>query len=262
MNNRKKLLKISLFILITASTILISIWIASCLNSCTTCQPGFMFQHLTIGPLTLAALADSINPCALAVLMILLEGLMLIRKNILKTGFAFIAGIFVSYLLIGLGLLTGFQLIKNAALFHQIVAVLAIIVGLLNIKDYFWYGKLIKMEIPMAWRPKLGSTIQKATHPLIAFLIGIVVSFFELPCTGGPYLFALGLLKESHLKLPWLLYYNLLFILPLIVIVLLVFYSYVRIERTEEWRKRNIKLFHLVGGIVMLGLGTWLISIG
>ncbi|GAH13541.1 unnamed protein product, partial [marine sediment metagenome] len=114
------------------------------------------------------------------------------------------------------------------------------------------------------WRPRLGQTIQKATQPLIAFGIGVLVSFFELPCTGGPYLFALGLLKGEVLTgstVLSLLYYNLVFVLPLLIIVFAVHFSYVKIELTENWRKKNIKLLHLISGIILLGLGTWLLII-
>lgn len=214
--------KTALFVLIIAAVAIIAIFLARLYQPCETCEAGYASGQAGFWALTLAALADSINPCALAVLMILLEGLVLIRKSIVKVGLSFVFGIFFAYFLIGIGLLSSFTVINNAQIFHLIVAILAILVGISNIKDFFWYGLLFKTEIPLKWRPKLGQTIQKATQPLIAFGIGVIVSFFELPCTGGPYLFALGLLKGEVLTSSTifsLMYYNLLFVLPLLIIM-------------------------------------------
>ena len=260
--NKSKLFKIISFLLIVTATIFLVLWLTQLFQPCYQCDTGFTFSQGGFWTLTLAALTDSINPCALAVLLILIEGLILIRRSVLKIGLSFIGGIYLAYLLIGLGLFSGFELIKNIQFFHQVIGGLAILVGILNIKDYFWYGKFFLMEIPTSWRPKMGSFIQRAGQPAIAFLTGMIISLFELPCTGGPYIFALGLLKDESLQLtvlPYLLYYNFLFVLPLLVIILTVYFSYVKIERIEQLRKRNIKLLHLVGGIVMLGLGVWLI---
>ncbi len=256
------LIKSALFVLVTL-VIMAGVYLIT--KACALgyqCQVPYQINGQGFWPFTLAALTDSINPCALAVLMILLEGLVLIRQRVLTTGFAFIFGIFTSYLLIGLGLISGLNFIQNTELFHIVVAVIAILVGLFNLKDYFWYGKLFRMEIPINWRPKMGQFLSKATGPAVAFLVGLVVSAFELPCTGGPYLFALGILKGESLMsttLPYLIYYNLIFVLPLIIIVLAVHFSYLKIEKTEEWRKQNIKLLHLITGIVMIGLGSWLL---
>jgi cytochrome c biogenesis protein CcdA len=261
--NRLKLVKIISFLLIVVTTVFLALWLTQLLQPSYYCKTGFSFSQGGFYTLTLAALADSINPCALAVLLILLEGLVLIKRSVFKVGLSFVGGIYLAYLLIGLGLFSGFELIKDGQLFHQIIGGLAILVGILNIKDFFWYGKLFRMEIPTNWRPKMGSLIQRANQPVIAFLMGMVVSLFELPCTGGPYLFALGLLKGESLQLtvlPYLLYYNFLFILPLLIVILTVYCSYVRIEKIDQLRKKNIKLLHLIGGIVILGLGIWLIA--
>lgn len=256
------LIKLALFILTTLVIMAGVYLITKTYASTYQCQVTYQISSQGFWPFTLAALTDSINPCALAVLMILLEGLILIRQRILVTGFAFIFGIFLSYFLIGLGLVSGLNFIQNTDLFYIIVAAIAILVGLFNLKDYFWYGKIFHMEIPINWRPKMGQFLNRATGPAIAFLTGFIVSAFELPCTGGPYLFALGILKGESLintTLPYLIYYNFIFTLPLILIVLAVHFSYLKIEKTEKWRKKNIKLLHLITGIVMIGLGCWLL---
>lgn len=216
----------------------------------------------TLPVITGAAFVDSINPCAIAVLLILLETLILTggRNRALKVGLSFIFGLYLAYLIFGIGLFSVLSFRSLAPYLHKAIGGLAILVGLLNIKDFFFYGKGFLMEIPRSWRPTLGSILRKAISPVGAFLIGFLVCLFELPCTGGPYIFALGILAKQTTKslaLLILLYYNLIFVLPLLLITGLVYFGYSTVERATEWKEKNIKLLHLIAGIIMFGLGIW-----
>jgi len=217
----------------------------------------------TFPVITGAAFVDSINPCAIAVLLILLATLLATgnKKKALKTGAAFILALYLTYFILGIGLIGVLNLSGFASVFHQFIGILAIIIGIFNIKDFFWYGGGgFAMEIPRAWRPKLKEMLGKATSPISAFLIGIVVTLFELPCTGGPYMFVLGLLSQN---MPWvkvipiLLYYNLVFVLPLIILNVLIYFGYSSVEGTQTWKEKNIRILHLVAGIIMVVLGIW-----
>lgn len=229
------------------------------------CLPPFIIDRFSWWGITGAALVDSINPCAIAVLLILLETLLLSegRKKSLLIGGVFILAIYLSYFVLGIGLSSLISLAPYASLLHVAIGFLAVLVGLANIKDYFWYGKMFVMEIPRAWRPRLGQIIHHATNPYSVFLIGVVVTLFELPCTGGPYLFATGLMARMPLvtRIFYLLYYNFLFVLPLIVIMLAIYFGFSSIEKTSAWRERNLKLLHLIAGVIMLGLGIYLLLI-
>lgn len=208
-----------------------------------------------------AAIVDSINPCAIAVLLILISGLLVSenKKRALKAGLAFTLSIYIIYFLFGLGLFSALQYSGLATLFYKIIGVIAILIGLANIKDYFWYGGAgFVMEIPRKWRPTLKKLLHSVTSPLGAFLIGFVVCLFELPCTGGPYIFILGLLAEKATRtaaIPILLVYNLFFILPLILITLLLYVGKATVESTTRWKDANIRILHLIAGIVMTLLG-------
>lgn len=208
-----------------------------------------------------AAVVDSINPCAIAVLLILLSGLLLNedKRGALKGGLAFVASIYISYLVFGLGLFSALKITGLSSWFYKVVGLLAILIGLANLKDYFWYGGGgFVMEIPRSWRPRLKGFLSTITSPVGAFAAGFAVTLFELPCTGGPYLFILGLLAEKTtrlLALPILLLYNFVFVLPLLLIIFLVYKGYTSIEKTHEWKERNIRNLHLAAGIVMLVLG-------
>ncbi|MFH1682454.1 MAG: cytochrome c biogenesis CcdA family protein [Candidatus Woesearchaeota archaeon] len=239
-------------------------------------SPKLLIKTLTFLTVTGAAIVDSINPCAIAVLLIMLGALLSaadIRKRLLWTGLAFIFSIYVSYFLFGIGILAALRVTGLSYYFYKTIGVIAILIGLLNIKEYFWYGKVLLMEIPLKWRPRLKKMLSNVTSPAGAFIMGFAVSLFELPCTGGPYLVILGLLAEKTTRwaaMPILLYYNLIFVLPLIIITLVVYFSTKKIKHHQEhkvdatgeierWRQKNIKLLHLIGGLIMFILGVMIL---
>jgi len=227
-------------------------------------------QSLTIPIVVAAAAVDAINPCAFAVLIILMTAALCIqgtcsideKKRALKFAIAFTISIYISYFLMGLGLFSALQAAGISHTFYVIVTVLAVIVGLLNIKDYFWYGKGFLMEVPLSWRPTMKKIIKSATSPFGAFIVGFAVSLFELPCTGGPYIVILGLLAKEvtrEVGILYLLLYNLVFITPLIILSLLVYKGVSTTEKLEKIRQEKIRLLHLIAGLIMLGIAATMI---
>ncbi len=212
-----------------------------------------------------AALVDSINPCAFAVLLILMGVLLATgdKSRALKGGLAFTLSIYISYFLFGLGLFSALQISRLSYWFYKIVGVLAIILGLLNIKDFVWYGGGgFVMEIPRSWRPTLKKLLSSATSPMGAFVIGFVVCLFELPCTGGPYIFILGLLAERSTMLPAipiLLLYNLFFVIPLLLITFVIYAGLRNVKDMNDWKDRNLRELHLIAGLIMLLLGILIV---
>jgi len=210
-----------------------------------------------------AALVDAINPCAFAVLVILMGTVLASgsRRRALVSGLTFTLAIYLSYLAMGLGLYSAVSAVGTTVWIQRIIGILAIVLGLFNIKDAIWYGKGFLMEVPMGWRPRLKQLIQSVTNPLIAFAVGIVVSIFLLPCTSGPYIVIIGMLGTSATfpkAVQWLVYYNLIFILPMIAITLAVYYG-LKPERLEAIRQRRLRLLHAVAGIILLSLGIYLL---
>jgi len=216
-----------------------------------------VMQKLTIPIVIFAAAVDAINPCAFAVLIILMTAALSItdKKRVLKFGLAFTASIYISYFLMGLGLFSALQVSGTSHTFYIIVTILAVIIGLLNIKDYFWYGKGFLMEVPLSWRPAMKKILNSATTPFGAFIAGLAVSLFELPCTGGPYIVILGLLAKEVTRsvgFSYLLLYNLVFISPLIILSIIIYKGLSTTEKLEKIRQEKIKTLHLIAGILML----------
>ena len=209
-----------------------------------------------------AAIVDAINPCAFAVLIILLTTILTNtnRKKALFSGLLFSLSIFISYFLMGLGLYKAIASVELSYIFLKIVAVLAILIGLFNLKDFLWYGKGFLMEVPMSWRPKLKSIITGVTNPIGAFLIGFVVSLFLLPCTSGPYFVILSLLgnQETFYKaIMYLVLYNIIFVTPMVAITSIVYFGF-NPEQAEKFRINKVKILHLIAGILMLSMGIYI----
>ncbi|MBN1385416.1 cytochrome c biogenesis protein [Candidatus Woesearchaeota archaeon] len=221
-------------------------------------------QKLTIPIVVAAAAVDAINPCAFAVLIILMTAALSIanKKRALRFGLAFTVSIYISYFLMGLGLFSALQATGISHAFYIFVSVLAVIVGLLNIKDYFWYGKGFLMEVPLSWRPTMKKILKSTTSPFGAFIAGFAVSLFELPCTGGPYIVILGLLAKEVTRetgILYLLLYNLVFVSPLIILSIILYKGLSTTEKLESIRQNKIRLLHLIAGILMLGIAVVMI---
>jgi cytochrome c biogenesis protein CcdA/glutaredoxin len=210
-----------------------------------------------------AALVDAINPCAFAVLILLVATVISAkgRKGGLYSGLLFSIAIFISYFMMGLGLYKAIGFFNLPKIFSIIIGGVAIIVGIANLKDFFWYGKGFVMEVPFSWRPKMQAIIRNVTSPLGALGAGFLVSLFLLPCTSGPYIVILGLLaqKENLMHTIWMLFiYNLIFVLPMVIITISMYLG-IRAKGLENWRQKNIRLLHLIAGAIMLFIGMYLI---
>ncbi len=219
---------------------------------------------ITIPIVISGALVDAINPCEFAVLILLLTTILVNdnRKKSLQAGLAFSASMFISYYLMGLGLYGVVATAGLSSTFMKIIGVLAILVGLFNLKDYFWYGKGFVMEVPLSWRPTMKKLIRSVTSPIGAFFVGFLVSLFLLPCTSGPYIVVMGMLGNTatfNTALWMLLLYNLIFISPMVLITLGV-YKGLDPKKLEKTRMKNVKLLHLAAGLIMMGMGIVILS--
>jgi len=213
------------------------------------------------------AFLDAINPCALAVMTIVLMNLLLAdnlkRKKVLFGGLAFTLAVFLLYIIYGLILIFIF---KGAMPETGIIAkyvfkgfgLFAIILGILNLKDFFFYKPGgIGTEMPLGLRPRMKAIIKKIRTPKGAFITGLVVTLFLLPCTIGPYVIASFLLStlSTATIISWLLIYNIIFIIPMIAITLIIYFGVSTVEHVGGWKEKNIKYLHLVEGIILTILG-------
>lgn len=214
-----------------------------------------------------AALADSINPCAFAILFVILGSILSQTgsyKKVFLTGLSFSISIFISYYLMWVGLYKAFSF-ANQGLYLQLgAAIIAICIGLANIKDYFWFGKFFTMEMPERFKISSRSWLKKIHSPGGAFVIGILISLFLLPCTWGPYLTILSYLASESSSINmmgyiYLLIYNLIFITPFLLITTFISLGSADISILKEYREMYKQEIHLAVWILMLGLGLFIL---
>lgn len=212
-------------------------------------------------PLVLvAALLDSVNPCAFSILILtiaFLFSLGKLRSGILKIGGAYILGIFAVYMLIGFGILQTLHLFSTPHFMAKIGAALLVALGFINVINEFFPAFPIKLRITHAAHHKMAELMEKASLPT-AFLLGGLVGLCEFPCTGGPYLMVLGLLHDqaTYLKgIGYLLLYNAIFILPLAVMLLMAS-DKILLEKVRAWQQNENRLMRFGGGIAMIILGA------
>ena len=180
-----------------------------------------------IGTVVITAAIDSINPCAVGVLILMISVVLAHRKSVGSMLFlcsVYISAVFLTYLIAGLGLL--YFLSKVPLYLAEYISIgvggLIIIAGMIEIKDYFWYGRGFTLSIPPNLSKKLHKFSSKTTIFGIMFL-GVFVAGVELPCTGAPYLAIIALLSQyfDFTAFLLLILYNIIFVSPLIIILLM-----------------------------------------
>ena len=219
----------------------------------------------TLGTVIVTALIDSINPCAIGVLILLISIMIAFKtkKEMMFYGLIYVLAVFVTYVLAGFGIL---YFLSSVPLYISeyisiIVGSLIIIAGLIEIKDFFWYGRGITLAIPPERAKQIQQMTKKITLPGVIFL-GIFVAGVELPCTGAPYLAILLLLSQNFnfAAFLMLILYNIIFVLPLIVILLMVHFGF-KIQNIKRWKQSNRTYMRLATGITLVLLGWLLILI-
>jgi cytochrome c biogenesis protein CcdA len=225
-----------------------------------------MSDDLTLAIVLGAAVIDSINPCAIGVILFLSSALLRVSSKkdlLLKLGGIYITTVYVVYTLSGLGLIW-FQYALISKGFAEVVGIivggLVIVIGLIEIKEFFWYGKWISLEMTPRHKEKLTKMAENFSFVGI-MAIGGFVAVVELPCTGGPYLAITALLAKSFDKQAfiYLLIYNFIFVLPLLVILLMIYFGASTL-RLKEWRLGKRKWMNLATGLLLISLGALLIA--
>lgn len=223
-------------------------------------------QLPTILTVIITAVIDAVNPCAIGVLILMLSVIVTQGRSIRRMvwlGTLYISAVFLVYLAAGLGLTYALAQIPLALTEYLslAVALLVILAGILEIKDFFWYGRGFSLAIPLVFSRKLEHFAQRTTV-IGVVLLGAFVSLVELPCTGAPYLAIITLLSQYWSAQAFLLLvlYNLIFISPLIVILALVA-SGLQLHHLKAWKEQARGKMRLAIGLLLIALGWLLILI-
>jgi hypothetical protein len=211
---------------------------------------------------------DAFNPCAFFVLLFLLS-LMVHQNN--RARMLTIGGVFVlcsglMYFAFMTAWLNLFQLVGNLAWVTLAAGGMALVVGLLNVKDFFRFGRGISLSIPESRKPTLyrraRAILAAGNVPALlaaTVLLAVAANFYELLCTAG---FPMVYTRLLTLQVPgstgrylYLALYNLIYVIPLAVIVA----GFAFTMGARKLSEREGRLLKLLSGLMMLQLGVLLV---
>ncbi|WP_153146552.1 thioredoxin family protein [Dechloromonas sp. H13] len=216
----------------------------------------------------LAAL-DAFNPCAFFVLLFLLSLLVHQRR---RTRMLVIGGVFVAvsglmYFAFMAAWLNLFLVLGGLPWITAAAGVLALVIAAVNIKDFIIFRKGISLSIPESRKADIFQRSRRILNAdslpamlAATVLLAVAANFYELLCTAGfPMVFTHLLTLQVHDPARHYLYlalYNLIYVLPLLLIVL----AFVRSMGARKLSEREGRLLKLLSGLMMAGLGIFLVA--
>jgi len=236
------------------------------------------FRNMSWLTVVLAGLVDGLNPCAFATLIFFISYLTLSGrqgKEVIFVGIAFTLGVFLAYLVIGLGFYKVLDLLGNllnviAKWVYVFTALLCLTLAIFSFRDV---GKAkngnledMQLKLPKGLRKRINAIIRKGRsanrYAVGAFVSGMLISLLELACTGQVYLPTIIFVSSvPELRLQAIFYlviYNLLFILPLVVVFILAYFGTTSKDLTRFLQK-HAPAVKIGLGIVFTALGVWLL---
>lgn len=207
---------------------------------------------------------DGIHPCAIAILIFFVAFLLTLQRsfrNIFALGLVYIFVIFLTYLAIGVGLFSGIMLFGRHHFFAELGSWLLIVLGIAQLKDYFFPKLPFHLQMPKISTQKAKVFLEKATLPSIiiaAFLVGLC----SVPCSGGIYAAITALLASKTTYFSGFLYlllYNFMFVMPLIILLLFAA-NPLTLAKIAEFRQKNEKAEKLVMGLLMIAVGVGILT--
>lgn len=203
---------------------------------------------------------DGIHPCAIAILIFFIAFLLTLQrsfKNIFFLGLVYIAVIFLTYLGIGVGLFSGIMLFGEHYFFAKLGSGLLILMGSVSLINYFFPKVPIHLRLPRVSGDKIRDLLKKATLPTV-IAAAFLVALCSIPCSGGIYAAITAFLaaKTTYwVGFGYLILYNFMFVLPLLIILILAT-NPMTLVKMGEFQQKNSRLYRLVMGILMVGLGA------
>ncbi len=241
-------------------------------------EQGIVDRFQSFGVLTVlgAGLIDGLNPCAFATLIFFISYLAFTGRrgrDILFVGISFTLGVFLTYLLVGVGLL---KVVQSLGFFsslgrwvYLLTALLCVALAALTFRDYFRArkGKASEMalKLPLSLRRQINKVIRESAQMpafvAVAFFTGFVVSLLELACTGQVYLptivYVMSRPELAAQAFLYLFLYCLMFILPLVVVFALSYFG-TSSEQLGQFINRHTSTIKLATGLLFVGLALWM----
>jgi thiol-disulfide isomerase/thioredoxin len=224
-------------------------------------------SKLSLGVSTaLIAVVDGFNPCSLWALSMLLAITIHTgsRKKVFTIGLVFITVTALIYALFIAGLFSVLKLTGLITWMRVVVFIIAAVLGLINIKDYFWFkegisltiddqkrkGILARMRGLMDGSQSLGSLIGAT------ILLAAGVSLVEFSCTAGLPILWTNLLNAQGVAAATFILLLLLYLLIYQADELVIFFVAVTSLKASKLEEKHGRILKLGGGILMLTLAV------
>jgi hypothetical protein len=240
------------------------------------------FKSLGILTILSAGLIDGLNPCAFATMIFFISYLTFVgrkKREILWVGISFSGAIFVTYLLIGIGILSSVQHFSLMPLFSKVAYLITLVIvlalGIGSLYDYLQLKKGkpsgMKLQLPGFLKKSIHRIIREKSrshHYLIAAVVaGFIISLLEFTCTGQVYLptilFVAKLPSLRTSAISYLILYNLMFIIPLLTIFGAAYwgvtsdqFSFFLQKRASTIKLLTSLLFFILAGILIITGGS------
>lgn len=230
-------------------------------------------EGFSLGVVVAGGLLDGINPCAFAAVIFLVSYLACVgrdRRGVAMVGASFCGGVFLTYMLIGLGLsfVLGFvhRLTWLQVGLYSALGAGGLILAAVHVRDIARFrrsGKVKDMEgglSPQTTRKIHGWVRRLAASPYLipaGAALGCVISILELACTGQIYLPVLSIINREGIttaSLSLLFVYCLAFVLPLVAVTALAAVG-VQTQAISNWARRNLVTTKLAMAILFILLG-------
>jgi cytochrome c biogenesis protein CcdA len=226
---------------------------------------------------TAAGMVDGINPCAIATIIFLISFLATqkrSRREILAIGMAFTATVYLTYLMLGVGAFRVLTLLEGYRIVSEVIRWSAVAfaggVSLYTFRDAIVFARTgktqdIKVQLPKALKLQIhkiiSGNISRTSLVFGAIVTGFLVTLLEAVCTGQVYLPTIILMtRNAGLKLQgwlYLVYYNVLFVLPLLIIMVMAYYGLKWSDLSKATQKHMV-LIKILLGVVLAGLAVFL----
>lgn len=237
-------------------------------------KPQKIAERFTLATVLVAGFIDGINPCVFATFVLFISFLAVGtsgRKQVLKIGVTYIAGCFLTYFTLGLGLYRLLDVVVSFPLLRGIVNGIAILV--LLIFSVISFGDAIRyklvgvpgviLQLPQKFKNyirKIMQNSQQRTFVLSGvFVVSVLVTIVESACSGQVYVPTLLYLANNSAGLNqwwgYLLLYNLMFLLPLLLIFAIALYS-IRMQLLTKMSKINVVVSKTFMGLFFLALAA------
>lgn len=223
-----------------------------------------------------AGLIDGLNPCAFATLIFFISYMAFTGRrgrDILLIGAAFALGIFVTYLLIGVGLSKVVQSIPGFSTWgrwvYVLTGILCIVLAALTVRDFVrarrGQAAEMSLKLPTGLRRRINKVIREGAQMRafvpIAFFTGLIVSLIELACTGQIYgptiVMMLSVPEMASRAFLFLLIYCIAFIVPLVVVFVLSYFGTTS-DQLGQFLARHTATVKALTAALFAGLSLWM----